>query len=532
MSKLSAEAKVGVFVVIGIVILAYMSMKVGKLSLSRDKGYPVQVYFDSATGLALDVPVEIAGVEVGRVSKIELADGKALVTLRINSGVKITKDAKALIRTRGILGDKYVELVSGSPEAPLIKPGERIVRTAPHTDLDMLMNTLGEVARDVRQLTASLANVVGGKEGETALRSIIQNMKEMVETLNQTVQENNEDISNIIENLSDFSAKLKEIGDTNTDDIRVIVANVRRVSESLEGLVEGVNKISSKINKGEGTLGRLINEEETIDNLNAALASLKEITEKINQGEGTLGRLVTEEDTAEKIDRALTSITEVTDKINKGEGTIGRLINEEQTVENLNTTLTSINDYIQRQESFRTFIDYRGEYLFDTEGTKSYLTLRLQPKYDKYYLFQVVGSSLGREEVTDITTISDGNESHTRVIVNERDKLLFSAQIAKRYYDLNLRGGLFESTAGVAMDYYFFRDNMILSLEAFDFDPDRNPHLKLKADFSPFKHIYLSTGLDNFISDEGRESFFLGVGITFSDEDIKSLFSSVPLPAN
>ena len=530
MTKLSVEAKVGIFVVMGMVLLGYMSMKVGKLSFKTGKGYDVQVYFDSASGLAKDVSVEIAGVEVGRVSDIALENEKALVTLRINPNVKITRDVSAIIRTRGILGDKFVELIPGSPSAPLINPGEKIVRTSPTTDMDTLINTLGDVAMDIKLLSRSFANVIGGEQGESSLRAIIQNIKEMVETLNHTVQDNNTNIVNIISNLSDFSASLKEIGDTNTNDINLIVKNIRKASENIENLVTSISEITTKINKGEGTIGKLVNKDETIDNLNAALATLKEITDKINRGEGTLGRLVNNEETIKKLEGTLSSFQEVTDKINKGEGTLGRLVNDEETVENLNTTLTSITNYIQKEEMFRTFIDYRGEYLFDSQATKSYLSLKLQPKYDKYYLFQLVGSSLGRDVVTDYTTTVNGVTTETRVVENERDKLLFSLQFAKRYYDLNLRGGLFESTAGAGIDYYLFNDRLALSLEAFDFDPDRNAHLKFKADFTPFNHIYLTSGIDNFISDEGRESFFVGAGINFSDEDVKALLSSVPLP--
>ena len=462
MSKLSVEAKVGVFVVIGMIILGYMSMRVGKLGLKMDKGYEIKVYFDSASGLAEDVPVEIAGVEVGRVRKILLEDGKALVILRIDSNVKLRKDVKALIRSRGILGDKYVELIQGSPAAPLIEPDGRIVRTVPTTDLDTLMNVLGEVAKNISELTRSFANVMGGKEGEASLRSIINSMKSVAETLNRTVQENNEELVKIIANLSEFSAT--------------------------------INEISSKINKGQGSIGKLINEEETVKRLNRTLASLKQITEKINRGEGSLGRLV----------------------------------NEEETVENINSTLTSINDYMQKQESFRTYLDYRGEYLFDSEEVKSYLSLRIQPREDKYYLLQVVDDPGGLESETDITTTTNGAVTSQHIEKNERDEIKFSAQIAKRYYDLGLRGGIFESTGGFAFDYYFFKDCLTLSLEAFDFDSDSEAHLKFKADFTPLKHLYITSGFDDFISDEGNESFFIGAGINFLDDDIKTLLSNLP----
>jgi len=493
MSNLTVEAKVGIFVVIGILILTYMSMRVGGLSFKRAKGYDLNVYFDSATGLAEDVQVEIAGVEVGRVRRISLENGKALVVLRINSNVKLTKDAKAVIRTKGILGDKYIELVQGSPSAPPLKDGDRIVKTVPTTDMDTLMITLDEVAKNINRLTDSLANVVGGEKGEASLSSIVDNIKEMVETLNRTVQENNDDVTNIIANLSEFSETLNKIGDTNREDIRGIISNVRKASEKMEVLIAGINDITSKINQGKGSIGKLVNEEETVDNLNKALASLKTIT----------------------------------DKINRGEGSIGKLINEDETVENINTSLVSINDYLQKQDDYKTYVDYRGEYLFDSDELKSYLSLRIQPKEDKYYLLQIVDDPSGKEEVKD-TKNADGTT--TRTVETDKDALKFSAQIAKRYYDIGLRGGLFESTGGVGLDYYLFSDRLTFSLEAFDFDPDRNAHLKFKADYRPFKHIYITSGFDDFISDEGKESFFIGAGISFADEDIKSLLSDIPIP--
>ena len=498
MSKISAEAKVGVFVVIGIVILGYMSMKVGKFTFGRAAGYDVEVYFDSVSGLVEDVQVEIAGVEVGRVRKISLENGKALVVLRINSDVILTKDVKAVIRTKGILGDKYIELIPGSFAAPLIQDGGKIVYTAPTTDMDALVNTLGEVATNINELTNSLANVIGGKDGEASLRFIVDNVKEMVEALNKTVQENNEDVSRIIANLTDFSKTLNDIGNANSGDIRNIVNNIRRASEKMEVLIAGINDITSKVNKGKGSIGKLINEDETIDSLNAALTSLKTIA----------------------------------DKINNGEGSIGKLINEDETVENMNASLTSINDYLQKEETFRTYVDYRGEYLFDSEDAKSYLSLRIQPKEDKYYLLQIVDDPSGKDTVTDIRTTTGGVTTSKHIVETEKDKLKFSAQIAKRYYDIAFRGGLFESTGGLAIDYYLLDDRLTFSMEAFDFDPDRNAHLKFKADFTPFQHIYLTAGFDDFISNEGKESFFVGAGISFSDEDIKTLLTNIPIPKN
>ena len=92
------------------------------------------------------------------------------------------------------------------------------------------------------------------------------------------------------------------------------------------------------------------------------------------------------------------------------------------------------------------------------------------------------------------------------------------------------KGGIIESTGGIGLDYYLFDDRPKLSLEAFDFDPDRKPHLKGGADLTFFKYLYLTAGFDDFISDEGRSSFFVGVGLRFEDDDIKYLLTSAPIP--
>ncbi|MCG6911119.1 MAG: MlaD family protein [Deltaproteobacteria bacterium] len=529
MSKLSVEAKVGVVVVIGLVLLGYMSMKVGKIGFSKNQGYPIEVLFDSASGLARDVTVEQAGVEIGRVQDIRLEDGKALVTLRIKPAIDIKKDARAIIRTRGILGDKYVEIMAGTASAPTLTAGERLVRTVPVTDLDTLMNVLGDVASDIKNLTGALSNVLGGAEGEASVRAIVTNLREVVTGLNQTLQRNSEDFDRIVENLAGFSESLKSVGDASREDVKEIIASVRRVTGNMESLVTDLDEITGKIKSGEGSIGRLIYEEDTIDELNETLASLREITRSINRGEGTLGRLIKEDQTIESLNTTLASLDEITDKINTGQGTIGRLVNDEETVDSLNTTLAQLNTYLEKQETFRTYLDYRGEYQFNSEALKSYVTLRIQPREDKYYLLQVIDDPEGKETVTDTTTDINGNIVESHEVKIERDALKFSAQVAKRYYDFVLRGGLLESTGGFGFDYYFLDDKLLVSLEAFDFSLDRNPHLKTKIDYTPFSHLYITTGYDNFINEDSR-SFFIGGGISFSDEDVKTIFSSLPIP--
>lgn len=496
MKKLSIEAKVGFFVIIGILILGYMSMRIGRFKYGPDRGYEVYGYFDSAEGLVKGVPVQIAGVEVGRVLDITLEAGRAKVGLLLKPDVTIGEDVEAAIRTKGVLGNRYVELILGAPEAPPMKPGGRIQRTASPANIDTLLKQLDSIGRDFKQITGAISEVLEEKEGQASLRIIVDNLRDLAQTLNQTVQRNNENINRILDNFTVFSTDLREISSTNKESLREVVANFRQASDQLGKTIIAFKQITDKINRGEGTIGRLIHDEETVDTMNQTLVALREIAEKINRGEGT----------------------------------IGKLVQDEETLENINATLTSVNDFLQKEETFRTYVDYRGEYLFDSDNMKSYLSLRIQPKEDKYYLIQVVDDPAGDKEEKVITTTVDGVSTTQTVEKIDKDDFKFSAQIAKRYYDLGLRAGIFESEGGVAADYYLFDDRLVLSMEAFDFDAEKDPHLKFKADYTPFQHLYVTAGFDDFVSDEGNESFFFGVGLHFSDEDLKTLLSGAPIP--
>ena len=532
MSNLSLEAKVGVFVIAGLIALGYLSMRFGNFSLGEAPGYTLNTTFDNASGLQKDVQVEIAGVEVGRVKSIGLQEGKALVTLLINADIRLTRDVRAIIRTKGILGDKYVELIPGSSELPQLQAGERIIHTTPTTDIDTLMNILGEVAYDIKQLTTVFANVIGGDQGEASLRAIMENTSEMVRTLNRTISDNNEDVNRIVANLADFSETLRTFGDANQNDIVQVIGSVRNAAVKIEHLMTSINRVVAKVNSGQGTLGRLVNDDTALVNLNRALASLREISDKINSGDGTFGRLLNDGSTADSIDDTFDSLKRIAAKVDRGQGTIGKLLNDDATIENINSAVSGINDLLEKQDTFKTYLDYRGEYMVENRELKSYLSLKVQPREDKYYLFQIVDDPDGKEYITDTTTTSGATTSSQRVVERKRNEFLFSAQIAKRYYDLGLRGGLIESTGGIGADYYLFNDRLTLSMEAFDFDPDEGAHLRFKVDYSPLKHIYLTAGVDDFISSDGNRSVFFGAGINFLDDDIKTLLTNIPIPTN
>ena len=139
MEKTKLEMVVGVFVFIGLVCLGYLSIKLGKLELIGGSVYEVEAQFNSASGLKPGSTVEIAGVEVGRVRGITLIEDRAKVKLAVNNTVKLYTDTIASIKTRGIIGEKFLALSPGGGGDPL-KPGDTIRDTESGLDLEELVS--------------------------------------------------------------------------------------------------------------------------------------------------------------------------------------------------------------------------------------------------------------------------------------------------------------------------------------------------------------------------------------------------------
>ncbi len=139
MRKFDLELAVGIFMIAGMVCLAYLTIKLGQLEVLGDKGYEIQAVFSSSGGLKTGSSVVIAGVEVGRVKKVVLDDYEARVTMTLPLEVKIQEDAIASIKTKGLIGEKYVEISPGGLDENL-EPGGVIRDTQPPIDIEQLIS--------------------------------------------------------------------------------------------------------------------------------------------------------------------------------------------------------------------------------------------------------------------------------------------------------------------------------------------------------------------------------------------------------
>jgi phospholipid/cholesterol/gamma-HCH transport system substrate-binding protein len=142
MKKYAMETAVGIFVVIGLFCIGYMTVKLGNVGLLGDDSYSLFARFTSVSGLRTGSAIQMLGIEIGRVDKLTMdqENQMALVEFRINKGIKVYDDAIASIKTEGLIGDRYVSIDPGGGTDELLQPGGTITETESPTDIQELIS--------------------------------------------------------------------------------------------------------------------------------------------------------------------------------------------------------------------------------------------------------------------------------------------------------------------------------------------------------------------------------------------------------
>jgi len=139
MRKFDLELSVGIFILAGILCLGYLSIRLAKMEILGGEGYEIYALFTNAGGLKEGASVVLAGVDVGRVKTVTMEDYKARVVLRIQKDLELQEDAIASIKTKGLIGEKYVQITPGGAEE-IIPEGGKIWETEPAVDLEQLIS--------------------------------------------------------------------------------------------------------------------------------------------------------------------------------------------------------------------------------------------------------------------------------------------------------------------------------------------------------------------------------------------------------
>jgi phospholipid/cholesterol/gamma-HCH transport system substrate-binding protein len=269
----SAEVRVGFFVVLVAGLIGYMSLRVaeGPGALSGTRTH----YFmsESANGLIKGSAVKMAGIKVGIIDDIELVDGQAKIIVRLKGDAPVRISSVARMRADGILGDKHVELTPGNIGDAELPRGEgfRIVESG--GSLDDVVGEVSKVAKSVSELATILKNAASGAgDNSSPIGRIVLNIENLTKDLSEISGRNKEQINEIVDQVHRITGTLD--GFINDDTPEGFKAAWQKAVDGLARLDEtmkNVEEISAKINDGDGTLGKLVNDDTTVQNLNTTL---------------------------------------------------------------------------------------------------------------------------------------------------------------------------------------------------------------------------------------------------------------------
>ncbi len=514
--------------------------------------YSAFARFPDATGLTWKSRVQIAGIQIGEVSKISLVGAKAMLELRIKKEVALHTDA-CLYKTfpSALLPDALLEVTPGSESAPLLTslpPEQReitCIREA--TSVQKLLDSMSQIASDVQLVTGDLAKTVTGNQG--SLREIIENLSRITRQVEEIVAQNGGTLGDILKNTRGFTGDLAEITGRDKEKIHAIIGNVAELTRplktsaaSMQAILEGTTGPGGAggagapgATGGQGAAGP-----------GGAVAALTPEQQRAQaQAKGV-------QQAVAKLNDSLSKLDELLGKVNEGKSPAGRLLTDERMGRQLGTAVEGISDYVERVQKMQIEIQLRSEWLLNQTvsegrpGAKIYFGAKLLPRPDKYYLFEVVSDPRGVDTVTTetVTTRSPGSTTDNTTITTRtlhEDKVTFSLQLAKRYGPMTFRVGVIESSGGLGADLHLLQDRLQLSMSMYQFSrpyQDIFPRAKVWANWNFLQHFYVTTGVDDFLNrwrtaaSPGGRSFnigtdvFFGGGLYFTDDDLKTLMVS------
>ncbi|MEO1928708.1 MAG: MlaD family protein [Nautiliaceae bacterium] len=459
---MKTEIKVGIFIFLGLVSLMFLTFQVNSLQNFNKKGYYIYAVVNDASGLNKKAKVKMKGVIVGDVEDLSLVRDGVKLKLFIQKGVEIPSDSLVTLTQDNFLGGRYVKIIPGNSEVYLQPKGE-LTKYLKVASLDDVMNNFNEAVNDFRVFMRK-ANKLLDKKSLNDLKETVSNIKDSSIYLKKVLNNLNVKLPKLLKNANDTLYEYKKIG--------------MNVNKKLPSILNKTDSLFTKLNK----VGLILNSE--------LKPLLKEYT--------SLGR------------NANDILTENNDSLKKA------IKKAEYFFARGGDSFKKLDNYLGALTKSQILVDIQSNYMLKDDYFKTSAYIAYLPVPTKYYI-------LGITSTKDYTNLANIDKNH------QEDKVYISAEYGKRFDNLMLRGGIIQNTGGLGFDYFIKQDRLVFSGDIYDFNAindvrGNNPHLDLKAAYTFLKHIQLIGGVDNILNVNAR-TFFLGVGVKFKDNDLKTILS-------
>lgn len=342
----SPELKVGLLVLAALAVLALGIFLIGEetqLFVRKSRYYSE---FLNVSGLRAGNPVQLNGVDVGRVEEVILPEDMGESLIRVWMSIdrryadRVREDSQARIKTLGLLGDKFVEITSGTPTAEVVPSGGEIP-AAPATSVDQLIATGEDTMENVVAISSSLRTILQRMERGEGLAGRL------------TSDEGDELTDSIVETMKTVERVAHQIERSEGPLGRLI--NDDQLGEDLAAAVSGLEEVVAEARGGEGLVPKLLSDAATAERFDSVLAelegtagALRSFVTEVEGSEGLAQKLLTDEAYAAEVSEDLRQLVErlnsVAGKLEGGEGTAGQLINDPAVYEALNDVVVGINE--------------------------------------------------------------------------------------------------------------------------------------------------------------------------------------------
>jgi phospholipid/cholesterol/gamma-HCH transport system substrate-binding protein len=319
-----SELKIGVMAVAALVLTALLIIAVGGASGFAWQRYAIKTHFHDVQGLKSGAIVRVAGVEVGKVAKVELVGTEVEVRLSIKkeNQSRITTESLASIGSMSLLGEPLIDVSPSTSGTPL-KDGDTIKSKKPASQLSDVAETANE---GIVEATALLKDI---REGKGSVGKLFSEDK-LYNDLNAFVASANEVTASINKGKG-------TLGKLNTDP---------RAYNELQASLANLQEMTRRINAGEGSIGALLKDDRLAKSLTATSNNFEQISGRLNRGDNTAGKLLTERELYDKLNSTVNRLDELTRNLNEGKGTAGLLLHDTKLYDTMNSAANEAKELI------------------------------------------------------------------------------------------------------------------------------------------------------------------------------------------
>jgi len=319
-----SELKIGVMAVIALALTAIMVVSVGGASGFSWERYGLKTTFDNVQGLKSGAIVRVAGVEVGKVTDVDLNGTAVEVDLSVKkeNQSRITSDSRASIGSMSLLGEPLIDISPASTGTPL-KDGDYIKSSKPAAQLS---DVTGSAQQGLTEATALLKDI---RAGRGTVGQMFTN-DELFRELDAFVASANQVTASINKSRGTIGK----------------LANDPKVYDELNASVADLHAMIQRINAGEGSLGQLLKDDKLAKSLSATSSNFEQVSSRLTHGDNTAGKLLTEKELYDRLNSTVNRLDELTRNLNQGQGTAGQLLHDQKLYDNMNDAANQLKGLI------------------------------------------------------------------------------------------------------------------------------------------------------------------------------------------